>query len=156
MSGLATRLAGHPFLSGLEPAMRVVLADCAREAHFESGQTIFHEGGQADAFYLIEGGDVGLFMATPNRPATPFMSLHEGDLLGVSWLFPPYRWLFTARALSRVDSQAIDARCLRHRCDEDPRLGYALMRLFSGLLIRRLQAARLQMLDVYANPGGES
>ncbi len=153
MSGLAERLARHPFLSGLEPSLLDGLTGCARQTGFETGRTIFHEGGQADAFYLIEHGDVGLYMATPGRPPAPFTTLHDGDLLGVSWLFPPYRWLFTARALGPVEALALDARCLRRRCEAEPRLGYALMRLFSGLLIRRLQAARLQMLDIYAAPG---
>jgi len=156
MNDLDTRLANHPFLAGLEPSMRDSVAACAREARFETGQTLFDEGGPAEAFYLIEHGDVGLFTASPGRRPSPFMSLHDGDLVGVSWLFPPYRWLFTARALGPVDALAVDARCLQRRCDDDPRLGHALMRLFAGLLIRRLHAARLQMLDVYAPPGGDA
>ncbi|MDH3719745.1 MAG: Crp/Fnr family transcriptional regulator, partial [Planctomycetota bacterium] len=70
-------------------------------------------------------------------------------VLGWSWLFPPYIWYFDARAMIRTRAVAVDGLCLRAKCDEDPKLGYELMKRFSAILNSRLQAARLQILDIY-------
>jgi hypothetical protein len=69
-------------------------------------------------------------------------------------LFPPYRWLFDARALSRVRATAVDGACLRGKCEDDPVLGYDLMSRFAQVIIDRLQSTRLRLLDVYGRGDG--
>ncbi len=81
-------------------------------------------------------------------------TLGPGDVVGWSWLFPPYRWQFDAVALERVAAVALDGACLRAKCDDDTRLGFELTRRFAGVLIDRLQATRLRLLDLYGDADG--
>jgi hypothetical protein len=62
---------------------------------------------------------------------------------------PPYRWRFDARAVEMTRAIGIDARCIRDKCESDPRVGYAMMKRLAPLLVRRLDETRLQILDVY-------
>jgi CRP/FNR family transcriptional regulator, cyclic AMP receptor protein len=76
-------------------------------------------------------------------------TLGVGEVLGWSWLFPPYRWLFDARTIELTRAIALDGKCLRAKCDEDHHLGYEMVKRFAQVIIERLQASRLQLLDVY-------
>jgi hypothetical protein len=76
-------------------------------------------------------------------------TIGEGEVLGWSWLFPPYRWQFDAQAVGLVRAIAFDGRCLRGKCEEDHDLGYWLMQRFAQVMSQRLQATRLQLLDLY-------
>lgn len=138
----------HPFFEGLEGRFCDVICGCAANAHFQPGDHLFHEGDPADQFYLIREGCVALEIAGPGRAVT-FQTLHRGEIVGVSWLVPPYRWSFDARATEFTRAIAMDAACLRGKCEADHDLGYALMKRFMPVLIERLQSTRLQILDVY-------
>ena len=96
-------------------------------------------------------GRVVLETFVPGRGALTIETLEEGDLLGWSWLFPPYRWHFDARALDLVRAVAFDGACLRGKIDDDHALGYELLDRFSPVMLERLQATRLQLLDVYGS-----
>ena len=78
-------------------------------------------------------------------------TLHDGDVVGWSWLFPPHRWHFDGRATAPTSLIAFDGACLRGKCDADHELGYQLMRRFAASIVERLQATRLQLLDVYGH-----
>lgn len=145
-------LAAHDFTAGLEADARATIAGCGHNVRFAAGETIFREGGSADWFYLIRRGRVAIEMMIPGRGRTTIQSLGPGEILGVSWLFPPYRWSFDARAVTETGAIAFDAACLRGKCDADPTLGYALMRRFAPKLSERLQAVRLQLADLYGDP----
>jgi hypothetical protein len=95
---------------------------------------------------------VALELAAPGRGALTFLTLNEGDIVGVSWLVPPYRWTDDARALGLVRAISIDAACLRRKCEADHDLGYEMMKRFVPVLVERLEATRLQILDVYGVP----
>jgi CRP/FNR family transcriptional regulator, cyclic AMP receptor protein len=138
-----------PALANLQLAHRELIAGCAKTAHFESGEYLFREGDAADLFFAIRHGSVALEIHVPAREAVIIETLHEGDLLGWSWLFPPYRWAFDARAVESVSAVAFDGACLRGKCDADHDLGYELMRRIAQVIIERLQATRLRLLDVY-------
>jgi CRP/FNR family transcriptional regulator, cyclic AMP receptor protein len=138
-----------PALSDLEQAHRELVSGCARTAHFQPGEYIFREGDRADLFFAIRHGGVALETHVPAREAVIIETLHEGDLLGWSWLFPPYRWSFDARAVDSVSAIAFDGACLRGKCNADHDLGYELMRRIAQVIIERLQATRLRLLDVY-------
>jgi CRP/FNR family cyclic AMP-dependent transcriptional regulator len=142
-------LAEHPFLRGLEPRYLALLVGCAANVRFEAGDYIFREGEEADRFYIIRHGKVALELFTPERGALTIQTLGAGDVLGWSWLFPPYRWRFEARALELTRAIALDGACLRRKCDEDHSLGYELVKRFAHVIVERLQATRLQLLDVY-------
>jgi CRP/FNR family transcriptional regulator, cyclic AMP receptor protein len=150
---VAALIAAHPLFEGLDPGLVDYLAGCGRNVAFEPGARIFHEGAPADLFYLIRRGNVALEVHDPRRGSYVFQTVGAGDVLGVSWLVPPYRWEFDARATDAVGAVAFDASCIREKCDTDPAVGYALMKRFVPVLVERLQAARLQAMDVYGGTG---
>lgn len=143
----------HPFFAGIGAADLDLISGCGRNVVFPAGAYLFHEGDPADRFYLIRHGRVALEVAVPGRPPLVVQTLGEGEICGVSWLVPPHRWSFDARAMALVRAVALDAVCLRGKCDENHDLGYALMQRFMPVLVRRLQATRLQLLDLYGARG---
>ena len=142
-------LAEHLFFKDLHPRYLQLVVGCASNVRFEAGQFIFHEGDEANQFYLIRHGSVGIEVFVPERGPLMIQTLGEGDVLGWSWLFPPYRWVFDARAVSLTRAIALDGACLRKKCEEDHELGYELLKRFAQIIMERLQATRLQLLDVY-------
>jgi CRP/FNR family transcriptional regulator, cyclic AMP receptor protein len=138
-----------PALGDLSLEHRRVIAGCAVNRIFEAEEYLLREGEPADVFFVIRKGLVALETFVPERGALTVQTLHDGDLLGWSWLVPPYRVAFDARALSRTHALSFDASCLRGKCDQDPALGYDLLRLFAGVIVQRLQNTRVQLLDVY-------
>lgn len=112
------------------------------------------EGDPADAFYVVRSGTVALQTSVPERGALTLETLQEGDLIGWSWLFPPYTTAFDACALEDTHTLVFDGACLRAKFDADPALGYGLLRLFARVVVQRLQNARFQLLDVYGSVAG--
>src|SRR4051794_29971300 len=119
-------LAAHPFLDGIEPRHLVRIAALAALVSFPAGRRIFDEGGHADAFWLIRGGRVNLGAHPPARGDVVLEPIAAGQVLGWSWLFPPYRWHFAATALDDIVAIRVDAAGMRTLCDDDPALGYQL------------------------------
>lgn len=142
-------LAQHPFFEGLDPAYMKLLTGCAANVRFEAGAYVFREGEEANYFYLIRQGKVALEIRGPQRPPLVIETLEEGEILGWSWVIPPYYWRFDARILDPVRAFALDGKCLRGKCEEDHDLGYELLKRFSHIVDARLQTTRLQLLDVY-------
>ena len=137
--------------AGLSPAQLELIAGCGANEHFAAGERLFSEGGAAERFYLIREGAVALEIDAPGRGPLVIETLHDGEVVGWSWLFEPYRWEFDARAASPCAVVCFDGACLRGKCEQDHELGYQLMRRFAALLTDRLQATRLQLLDVYGH-----
>jgi len=142
-------LATHPFFKDLNPRYLQLIVGCAANVRFEAGQFIFREGDDANQFYLIRHGSVRLEVFVPGRGPLIIQTLGEGDVLGWSWLFPPYRWVFDARAMTLTRAIALDGACLRRKCEDDHELGYELVKRFAQIIMEQLQATRLQLLDVY-------
>lgn len=149
MEGLERIVLAHPFFAGFEAELGQVVSGCARNLRFDSGQYLFHEGDPLNEFFLIRHGTVALEILPPGRPAIVFATEHEGDIVGTSWMMPPYRWRFDARAVTLVRAIGINADCLRAKCEADHHLGYEMMKRMLPTLAQRLDEARLQMLDVY-------
>ncbi len=152
MEGLERIVKEHPFFAGMQNAFCDMVCGCARNVRFEAGQYLFHEGEPADWFYLLRHGRVALQVAVPGRGAVTFQTMAEGEIVGLSWLIPPYRWTYDAKAIGLTRAIAMDAKCLREKCEADHDLGYEMMKRFMPVLIQRLQATRLQILDVYGTP----
>jgi hypothetical protein len=148
------RAAAHPFLAVLSEAHRAKLARHAAPADFPPGRRIFDEGGHADRFWLIETGSVALDMRVPGRGDAVVETLPAGTVLGWSWLYRPYRWSFGARALAGngVDAIAFDAAAIRGEFEFDAAFGYSVLNCFLPVIVERLQATRVRMLDLYAAP----
>ena len=145
-------LAELPVFEGLDPGYLEYIAGCGVNRVFEAGEHLFREGDPANSFFVIRHGRVALEIQAPGRGTLMIETLGEGALVGWSWLFPPYRCSFDARALELTRTVAFDGACLRGKCDEDRNLGYELMQRFASVMLERLQATRLQLLDVYGQP----
>jgi CRP/FNR family transcriptional regulator, cyclic AMP receptor protein len=142
----------HPFFQGLEDRYIQLVVSCARNVRFEPEHVVFREGEAADQFYLVREGLIAVQVLVPHRGFVTVETVNEGEVLGWSWLFPPYRWHFSARTLQPTRALAFDGLCLRGKCEEDHDLGYELMKRFSRITAERLQATRLQLLDLYGAP----
>jgi CRP/FNR family transcriptional regulator, cyclic AMP receptor protein len=144
-----------PLFQGLTQDEFELIAGCGSNVRFREGELLFRDGDPADTFYLLRHGSVALETFVPARGAVTIETLEAGEVVGWSWLFPPHRWHFDARALSLVRATGFDGACLRAKCESDPRLGYDLMSRFAQIVIERLQQTRLRLLDVYGYAGAD-
>lgn len=144
-------LAEHPFFSDLPGTDLDLIAGCGRNVHFSAGQTVFEEGAEADVFFVIRRGRLALSVHSPQAGELTIATVGDGDVLGWSWLFPPYRWHFDASASAETSAVVLDGACLRGKCEDDASLGYRLMKRFAQLIQQRLQETRLQLLDLYGH-----
>ncbi len=148
---LGTRVALHPFLAGMNRTQLALLTDCAVARHFNTGQTILREGEFANGFYLIETGRVALESEAGFGESILIETIGAGDLVGWSWMFPPYVWQFTARAIEPTTALFFYAAILREYCEKDHSLGYEVLKRISAVMVKRLQAAHQQMLSLHAH-----
>ena len=149
MQTIGELLGELPGFRDLPAAHRETISGCGVNAVFEAGQYLMREGEQANEFYVLRRGSVALETFVPQRGAVMLQTLHDGDVLGWSWLLAPYRTAFDARALETVPVIEFDGACLRGKCDSDPALGYDLLKLFAGVVVQRLQHTRMQLLNLY-------
>jgi len=146
---LADIIEEHPFFKGLEKSHLDLIAGCAKNVHFQEGEVVFREGDPADLFYVVKQGMVAIELMVPQRGFTTLQTVGAGDVLGWSWLLPPYQWRFGARTIEATRALAFDAKCLRGKCEKDHDLGYELLKRFSHVISERLEATRLQLMDLY-------
>jgi CRP-like cAMP-binding protein len=146
-------LPDHPFFAKLEPEALALVSGCATNVSFAPGEFLFREGQPANQFYVLRRGRVALQVHGPSAGTMVVDTADAGDVLGWSWLVPPYVWLFDARAVERTGAVSFDGACLRGKCEEDPHLGYELMKLVTQVMFSRLVAARVRLLDLYGNKG---
>jgi len=151
MEDLTKILAEHLFFKGLSDDYLKLIVGCASNVKFGAGEMILKEGEEANNFYLIRSGKVSIQFKTPNKGPIIIETLGEGDILGWSWLIPPYIWHFDAKAVELTRMIALDGKCLRGKCEDDHNLGYELLKRFSEIIVKRLEATRLQLMDVYGN-----
>jgi len=148
---LETRIALHPFLAGMNHAQLALLTDCAMAMRFRKGQVILREGDFANRFYLIETGKVVLESGEGFGDPVVVETIGAGDLLGWSWMFPPYVWHFTGRAVEPTTAIFFYGTILREYCERDHSLGYELFKRITPIMLQRLQRARRRMLSIYTN-----
>ena len=146
----AAALAIHPFLHGMPGDQLAVLAQAARDIKFGARQRLFEDGGHASGFWLIQSGCVALDLNVPGQGRTRIETLGIGELLGWSWLFPPFRWAFGAVAIGPVAAFEFAGRAVRAYCAADPALGYELTQRLARVIARRLQATRIRLISVSA------
>jgi CRP-like cAMP-binding protein len=144
-------LTAHPFFAGMRPEHLQLLAGCASNVRFEAGGFILREGEEANEFYLIRHGRVSLEVYSPQRGPINIQTLAEGEILGWSWLVPPYHWTFDARAVETTVAIALDGKCLREKCQSDSLLGYELLKRFAQVIVKRLESTQFKLLDIYAD-----
>ena len=154
MQTIEELLAEAPAFNGMAREHLELIAGCAKNRAFEDGEYLMREGDPADTFFVIRHGRVAMEIFVPQRGPVTIETIDDGDMLGWSWLVPPFRDHLDARALGTVHTVAFDAACLRGKSDTDPVLGYELMRRFIPVIVERLQATRLRLLDVFGHVAG--
>ena len=149
VEGLEKIIARQALFAGLGDAFLSLVTGCAKNVRFGAGEFLSHEGDDANEFYLVREGRVAMEIGAPGRGRMTFLTAGPDNVVGLSWLVPPHRWTYDARAQEDVRALSFDAGCLRNKFDADPALGYEVMRRFMPIIVERLHNTRLQMLDVY-------
>jgi CRP/FNR family transcriptional regulator, cyclic AMP receptor protein len=142
----AATLAAHPFLHGMSHDQLSVLAETACDVSFPARHRLFDDGGNATRFWLIQSGHVSLDLQVPGVGPVVIETIGMGELLGWSWLFPPFTWAFGAVTATAVKAFEFDAPAVRDRCAADPGLGYELNQRITEILAKRLRATRFRMI----------
>jgi len=146
---IAERLARHPFCATMAASVRERLIPCVQAVSFEEGAYLLRQNAPAQTFYLIEAGRVEIKIAGAATGHAPLETLGAGEAVGWSWFLPPYRWHFDAVARTATQTLALDAACLRGLMDADSTVGYVITRGLLDMVAQRLQAARMQLSDLY-------
>jgi CRP/FNR family cyclic AMP-dependent transcriptional regulator len=140
-----------PVFAGMDESFRTLVAGCGANVVFRPDEWLFREGGRADTFWLLRRGRVALQVHVPGRGDLTFETIEPGDVVGWSWLFPPYEWQYDARAVDEVHAVVFDGECLRGKSEADHALGHELMRRFGKVIVDRLQHTRMRLIDVYGH-----
>lgn len=152
MHSLKTILAKHPFFEDLGEPYLDLLAGCATNERYDAGEYLFREGAEATTFYIIREGLVAIETFIPARGPMTLYTHDKEDVIGWSWLFSPYHWYFSGRAVETTRVIALDGVCLRGKCEVDHSLGYEVMKRFAFKMMHALDATRLQLIDLYRSP----
>jgi CRP/FNR family transcriptional regulator, cyclic AMP receptor protein len=150
MENLERIIAESPFFAGLDHAYLDLVVGCASNVRFEAGAYVFREGTPADTFYLVREGKIAVEIFVPHRKPIIVATIGEGEIVGWSWLLPPYVWKFHGHAVHNVRAIALDGKCLRTKCEENHDLGYEILKRVVQIVEHRLDEARFQQVDVYA------
>jgi len=151
MKTLEPLLAEHPFFKNLDKSYLELIVGCASNVRFEPGQFIFREGEEANQFYIVRQGKVAIEISPPGGDPIILQTVSDGEILGWSWMIPPYHWQFDAQAVELTRAITLDGKCLRNKCQEDHTLGYELLTRLLPIIGKSLEATRIQLLDVYGN-----
>jgi len=152
VSGLENLLQKHPFFRSMDPEVRKTVAGCAANERVEAGQYLFREGEMADKFFLLRDGQIALEISIPGRRPLVVDTLRAGEVFGWNWIIPPYSWRADARAIERSRFLSLDAKCLREKMGSDHRLGFEMYQRFCPVIAKRLEGARLRLIDLYGHP----
>lgn len=149
MKTIADQLKTHPFFQAFNASTIEQLGGCGRHIQFEPDEQIAKAETPADAFYIVQSGHVAIEIMHPSRGPMMLQTLGSDDILGWSWLFPPYQWTYDIRAIEATRAIKMDGACLRGKCEADPAMGYELMKNFASVITNRLHSTRLRLLDLY-------
>lgn len=149
MKTIADILKGSSFFTDLSENELAFIAGCASLVHFPEGKMIANHGDAADTFFLIREGNIALSIA--DKVGKPFLyeTLGPFDIVGLSWLIPPYRWTASAIAQTEVKALSFNGTCIREKCEKDHSLGYKMMRHLLQLMVEREDALKLHLLDIF-------
>jgi len=150
---IATILSKQSFFHGLSSEFIDFLSGHAVERKLRKGEILFEHGQPADRFYLLRDGRITIEVPAISGPSLVVQSLGPDKLLGWSWLIPPYKWSFQARAEEDCEVLEFDGKAILDRCESEPRFGYEILKRFSSLMSERLEAARTKMMEEWNPPG---
>ena len=149
METLEPIMTEHPFFRGFKPDHIKLLVGCASNVRFNPGEFLLRGGEEANQFFVLRQGKVAIELSAAGRKPIMIQMIEGGEILGWSWLVPPYQWRFNGRAIELTRVIAFDGKCLRTKCEEDHDLGFELLKRFTTVITKRLDAASLQLLDTY-------
>jgi CRP-like cAMP-binding protein len=149
MKTIASTLKELSFFKGMSEEHLKALAECAKNVQFKTGEVIFKEGDESNWFYVLKSGKVAIEVNVVGRGGMIIQTISEGDVLSWSWIVPPYKKHFGARAMQLTRAIAFDGVCVRNKCEQDHSLGYELFKRFAVIISQRLDATRLQLIDMY-------
>jgi len=149
MESLEPILRQHSFFKDVPKEYIDFIVGCTSHVVFKAEEVVLSEGQAADKFYLIRSGKVAIYIDKPSEII--IQTIGEGDILGWSWLIPPHLYRFSAKAVENTRALALDGKCLREKCESNPDLGYRFLKRLVGVLTERLEATRMQLLDIYGN-----
>ena len=147
------QIAAHPFLVGMNAHHLELLTRYATKKTFAPGDVIFRAGEPAHGFYLIQTGTVALEGSVLEHGPNATDIVNAGEPLGWSWLFPPYRWHFDARAIEPTETIFFDSDQLRRHYNEDITLGHDLSQRICKVMAHRLQATRRKLIETVQRSG---
>lgn len=150
---ITKRLRDSEFFRDLPGEVRSLLAAHAQVRRLNENEVLFHFGEPALRFYLVTEGHMSVEVAAIEGPTLQLQDLGPGMVLGWSWLIPPHRWSFQARASTPVELVEFDGEVVLAECERNPTLGYALLKRFSTLMSERLYQARQRMIDEWRPEG---
>jgi CRP/FNR family cyclic AMP-dependent transcriptional regulator len=139
------------FTQGLEPEEQRRIAELASLCAWDAGATVFREGDRDSALYLVEVGRVAIEISVPGRGRVTILTVGPGEVFGWSSLFFQRPKTASARTVEPTRALALDAARLRALCDADTRVGYLLTQRILQVVSERLQATRMQLLDIYGH-----
>lgn len=149
METLRPILEVHPFFKDLKPEYLDFMVGCASNVRFKEGEIILKEGDAAEKFFLVRQGKVAIEITKATHHAITIQTVHDGDILGWSWLIPPHRNRFNCRALEDTRAIALDGKCLRNKCEENRDMGYELLKRLAVVFTQRLEETRRQLINIY-------
>jgi CRP-like cAMP-binding protein len=148
---LEDRLSTHAFFTGLPPTAIKTLASMAEAHEFKSGEYLWKQGEHAEALYLVSSGRIAIEIFIPNQGPLQIETVGTGEVIACSWVVAPYRWHFDARAVQDVSAVVLDGKSLRKQCDDEPMLGYEVLKRLTRFLEVRLQKTRLRILELHGH-----
>ena len=154
IEGLGPLVAEHPFFAGMDPAALEIVVGCCANEVFKPGAYLYRQGEAADKFYLVRDGLVAIEIYVPGRPPIAVETVEAGEIIGWSWLTPPFKWSNDARAADTVRAISIDGACLRTKMEKDRTLGYEIYKRFMPIMARRLLQNRIRIVELATEPGG--
>lgn len=143
-------LAGHQFLHGMPTEDVAILAGMSSLVTYPAGHRLFDTGGVARHFWLVRAGQVALELYLPGRGRVVIETIGRGEMVGLSWLTPPYQWEYVCRAMQPTEAFQFDAAAVQRHCDSDPAFGYEFHRRVIAVVVKRLQATRARLIEVYS------
>lgn len=141
----------HPFLQGVPADYLARIIERAVVVEFAAGEIVFREGEYADKFYLIHRGSVALECHAPEGDIV-IQTLKADEVMGWSWLFPPFTWHLQAKVVEPAIAMQINGASLLIKSEEDPKFGHFLMKRLAQILIHRLQETRHHLLELQPKP----
>jgi CRP/FNR family transcriptional regulator, cyclic AMP receptor protein len=143
------RVTDHPFFQGLGPELAKAASGLAEERRFDTGELLVRDGDPASSFFLVFHGKVALEVASAEKPHLTIQTVGPGEVLGWSWLVPPYLWRLDARALKPTQVLAIDGATFREVLATHPEQGYRFLLRLLPIIAERLENTQIQLLDIH-------